>query len=527
MRQFRDFAFGLAGLGLAALASAADAKDSDVHVLKTDTFDDFIKSHDLVLAEFYAPWCGHCKALAPEYEAAATELKEKNIPLVKVDCTEEGDLCQEQGVEGYPTLKVFRGLDNVKSYSGARKSAAISSYMVKQSLPAVSTVTADNIEEIKTLDKIVVIGYFAEDDKTASENFNAVAEDLRDDFLFAATTDAKLASGEDVKQPSIVLYKDFDEKKAVYNDKFEEDEITSFVKSASTPLVGEVGPETYSGYMSAGIPLAYIFAETPEEREEFATLLKPIAKKHKGAINLATIDAAAFGAHAGNLNLDPETFPSFAIQDTTNNKKYPFDQTKKITHDEIAKFVQDVLDGKVEPSIKSEPIPEKQEGPVAVVVAHNYEELVIDNDKDVLLEFYAPWCGHCKALAPKYEQLGKLYADNEEFSSKVTVAKVDATANDVPDEIQGFPTIKLFPAGSKDSPVEYSGSRTVQDLANFIRDNGKHGVDAYVEEKEEGGDVTNKPASASSTTKSAEKATESSSSTASEETAEPTRHEEL
>ncbi|KLJ13380.1 protein disulfide-isomerase A1 [Blastomyces silverae] len=529
MRQFRDFAFGLAALGLTALASASEA-ESDVHVLTKDNFSDFIKSNDLVLAEFYAPWCGHCKALAPEYETAATELKAKNIALAKIDCTTEGELCQEHEVEGYPTLKIFRGLDNVKQYSGPRKSGAITSFMTKQSLPAVSEVTADNIEDVKTLDKIVVIGYFAEDDKASSEIFSAVAEDLRDDFLFAATNDAKLATAEDVKQPSVILYKDFDDRKETFKGDFFQEDISSFVKLASIPLVGEIGPETYAGYMASGIPLAYIFAETPEEREEFATMLKPIAKKHKGAINIGTIDAGAYGAHAGNLNLEPEKFPAFAIQDTANNKKYPFDQTKKITEDVIVKFIEDVLDGKVEPSIKSEPIPESQEGPVTVVVAHNYQDVIIDNDKDVLVEFYAPWCGHCKALAPKYDQLGQLYADNPEFASKVTIAKIDATANDVPDEIQGFPTIKLFPAGSKDSPVDYTGSRTIEDLANFVRDNGKHGVDAYDPAKvtEDGGDVTQKPAAESpASTEAAEKEAEADDSEEPEEPAEPTRHEEL
>lgn len=116
MRQFQTAAL--------ILSAAALAAASDVHDLKADTFKDFVSSHDLVLAEFFAPWCGHCKSLAPEYEEAATTLKEKNIQLVKVDCTEEADLCKGYGVDGYPTVKVFRGPDNVKPYSGARKAPA-------------------------------------------------------------------------------------------------------------------------------------------------------------------------------------------------------------------------------------------------------------------------------------------------------------------------------------------------------------------------------------------------------------------
>ncbi|KAL2866361.1 protein disulfide isomerase PDI1 [Aspergillus lucknowensis] len=500
MRSFAPWVLTL--LGAAAVVSASDAQaetESDVISLTKDTFKEFITEHELVLAEFFAPWCGHCKALAPKYEEAATELKAKNIPLVKVDCTAEEDICREQGVEGYPTLKVFRGPDSVKPYQGARQADAIVSYMVKQSLPAVSAVTEETLEDFKTLDKIVVVGYFAEDDKASNDAYTSFAENQRDNYLFASTNDAGIASAEGVKQPSIVVYKDFDEKKAVYEGDLEAEALLSWVKTASTPLVGEVGPETYSGYITAGIPLAYIFAETEEERTKFAEDFKPIAEKLKGAINIATIDAKAFGAHAGNLNLDPKQFPAFAIQDPAKNAKYPYDQTKEISAKDVGKFIQDVLDGKIEPSIKSEPIPETQEGPVTVVVAHSYKDLVIENDKDVLLEFYAPWCGHCKALAPKYDELARLYADNEEFNSKVTVAKIDATANDVPDSITGFPTIKLFPAGSKDTPIEYSGSRTVEDLANFVKENGKYSIDAWnakPEEAEESADATEEPSEA-------------------------------
>lgn len=66
-------------------------------------------------------------------------MKEKNIPLVKVDCTEETDLCKEYGVEGYPTIKVFRGLDNISPYSGARKAPA---YAPKSPLVWLSPLTS-------------------------------------------------------------------------------------------------------------------------------------------------------------------------------------------------------------------------------------------------------------------------------------------------------------------------------------------------------------------------------------------------
>lgn len=126
--------------------------------------------------------------------------------------------------------------------------------MTKQSMPAVSSVTDENLEEFKTLDKIVVIGYFGADDKAASKSFTDFAESQRDNYLFASSSDAALAKAEGAKQPSIVLYKDFDEKKSVFDGKFEDEAISKFVKTASTPLVGELGPETYGKYMAVCNP---------------------------------------------------------------------------------------------------------------------------------------------------------------------------------------------------------------------------------------------------------------------------------
>jgi protein disulfide-isomerase A1 len=354
--------------------------------------------------------------------------------------------------------------------------------MIKQSLPPVTSLTKETLEEFKTADKVVLVAYVDESDKASVDVYGQVADKLRDTYMFGSVSDAAVAEAEGVKAPAIVLYKQFDEGKAAFSETFELEAIEKFAKTAATPLIGEVGPETYAGYMSAGLPLAYIFAETEDERKELSTALKPIAEKHRGVINFATIDAKAFGAHAGNLNLKTDKFPAFAIQETVKNQKFPFDQEKKITHDDIAAFVADFVAGKVEPSIKSEPIPETQEGPVTVIVAKNYDSIVLDDTKDVLVEFYAPWCGHCKALAPKYEELAALY-QNSEFKDKVVIAKVDATANDVPDEIQGFPTIKLFAAGKKGEPATYSGSRTVEDIIKFIKENGKYAAEVSVKEE--------------------------------------------
>jgi protein disulfide-isomerase A1 len=125
--------------------------------------------------------------------------------------------------------------------------------MIKQSLPAVSILNKDTIEDFKTADKVVLIGYFKEDDKASNEAFTAVAEKLRDSFLFGSVSDDALAEAEGATVPSVILYKQFDDGKAVFSEQFSPEAIEAFANSASIPLVGEVGPETYSSYMQVGI----------------------------------------------------------------------------------------------------------------------------------------------------------------------------------------------------------------------------------------------------------------------------------
>jgi len=217
--RFARFSSAAAALSL-ALAVAAEAENpTAVVTLTTVDFEQTVNPENLILVEFYAPWCGHCKALAPQYDEASLILKDKGITLAKVDCVDQADLCQQHGVSGYPTLKIFRK-GNATAYNGPRKSDGIISYMVKQSLPAVTTVTADKFDEFKKADKMVLVAFVDDESSAPATVFKSAAEEHRDDYLFGLSTDVEVLKAAGVTAPAIVLYRSFDEPTVTFSKSF-------------------------------------------------------------------------------------------------------------------------------------------------------------------------------------------------------------------------------------------------------------------------------------------------------------------
>ncbi len=144
---------------------------------------------------------------------------------------------------------------------------------------------------------------------------------------------------------------------------------------------------------------------------------------------VATQVAEEFGQRLGEfLGVEPDTQPVFLFMDFAEDNIVKFRHDGEASFEGLSDFVQGVLKGDIAPHRKSQEVPqESHENFVRVLVGKNFSEVVMDESKDVLVEFYAPWCGHCKNLEPIYAELAEKLKDND----SVVIAKLDATANEI------------------------------------------------------------------------------------------------
>ncbi|XP_049750142.1 protein disulfide-isomerase A4 isoform X1 [Elephas maximus indicus] len=453
-------------------------------VLTAENFDSVVDEADIILVEFYAPWCGHCKKLAPEYEKAAKELSRRSppIPLAKVDAIAETDLAQRFSVSGYPTLKIFRR-GKPFDYNGPREKYGIVNYMVEQAGPPSKAVVAlKQVQEfLKDGDDVIIIGLFQGESDPAYQQYQEAANSLREDYKFHHTFSAEIAKFLKVTPGKLVVMQPerfqsrFEPKSHVMDVQGSTEAlvIRDHVVQHALPLVGHRRVTTEAKrytrrplvvvYLSVDFSFDYRAAtqfwrsKVLEVAKDFPEYTFAIADEEDYASEVKDLGLGESGEDVNAAVLD-EGGRRFAMEPTE------FDA------DALREFVTAFKEGKLKPVIKSQPVPKNNKGPVKVVVGKTFEDIVLDPSKDVLIEFYAPWCGHCKQLEPVYTALGKKYRSHK----GLVIAKMDATANEATSDhykVDGFPTIYFAPSGDKQNPIRFEGAdRDLEHLSQFIEE---------------------------------------------------------
>lgn len=461
-------------LFLCSLFYLSLASESDVLELTDDDFSTRVSEHETVLVMFYAPWCGHCKKLKPEYAKAAELIKYNDPPVVlaKVDCTEAGkETCNKFSVTGYPTLKIFRNGEFSQEYNGPREAPGIVKYLKSQVGPSSKDLTSvSEFQDFIDKDDVAVVGFFAKESDLKG-SFLKLADKLREKVRFAHSS-TKAVLDKEGQTDAIVLYRPkhlhnkFEPNSVTYEGASKKEDIESWINKNYHGLVGHRQRDNSKDFKVPNVVAYYTvdYVKNPKGTNYWRNRILKVAKNYVDSLTFAVSAKDDFQHELNEFGYDyvKGDKPIVFARDSKNQK---FVMKDEFSLETFEQFVKDLEGGKLEPYIKSEPVPEDNDGPVTVAVAKNFDEVVTNNGKDTLIEFYAPWCGHCKKLAPVFDELGEKMKDED-----VSIVKMDATNNDVTGsyEVRGFPTLYWAAKDSKDSPVRYEGGREIDDFIKYI-----------------------------------------------------------
>ena len=477
----------LLGLVVAACVASehwGEKEEDDVVVLTDKTFDDFIGRHEKVFVKFYAPWCGHCKSMAPAYSALARSMKKSadGIPIAKVDGTTETELNQRFGIRGFPALKLFSNGQPI-DYKGGREEKDMKQWIENRSNPKATLLSnVSELDKLETL-KLAVLYVLPEGDASAKAKFEAVASTF-EKVPFLYTHDESVKEKYETNEKYVlVIYRNFDDGKKflMNNEELSTDTIKTFFNSLRYPLVMDFDQEAAERVFENQLPTLIYFTEN--KMVPAAKDLKTVAANNQGTL-VFTISGITkdFGKKLSDfIGIGPEDDGAVRVIEFTGGHLYKY-KCEGQDQEAFEACVQAFKDKKLERIYKSEEIPATNDEPVRVIVGKTFQKEVIESNDHVLLEAYAPWCGHCKALAPIYEQL----AEKLKNVKGLVIAKMDGSANEDENfEVQGFPSIRLFKNGEKDKPVEFSGERTLDGFLGFLAketglnlDSGVDGISA-------------------------------------------------
>ncbi|GAB0097313.1 protein disulfide-isomerase A5 [Sergentomyia squamirostris] len=355
-----------------------------VHVPDAQTLDRFLKKETKpILLMFYAPWCGYCKTLKPEYSAAATEIKDKYIlAAIDVNRPENSVIRKLYNITGFPTLLYYEGGRMKHTYEGDNNKAGIIAFM-------------ENPTTKKTAPKVAEPDWASE---TTSEIVHLTATSF---------------------EPAL--------------------------KEEKSVMVMFYAP--WCGHCKRMKPEYEKAAQTMKE-EDIPGML-------------AAVDATREGAVALQYNING--YPTVKFFEYG---EFKFDVNVRKA-DEIVKFMKDPK----EPPPPPPPEPSWEDIPSEVIhLTDETFKTVLKKKKNVLVMFYAPWCGHCKAAKPEFVKAAEQFKDD----AKYELAAVDCTKQKETCSyygVKGYPTIKYF--SYLKTVKDYNGGRVEKDFVAFLKGGGE------------------------------------------------------
>ncbi|KAI0233262.1 Protein disulfide-isomerase A5 [Lamellibrachia satsuma] len=489
-------------------------EESDVAHLTDESFDDYIATNPSVLIMFYAPWCGHCKKMKPEYTQAAEKMKEEGIEgkLAAVDATQHRKVAERFKVKGFPSVKYFKD-GNLEFDFNERTLDKIIEFMKDPKEPPpppppepswedmpseVNHLSDETYKSFLKKKKHTLVMFYAPwcgHCKKAKPEFMAAAEKFKEDskVVFAAvdcTKNSPTCQTEDVSGYPTFVYFNYGKNSQKYTGGREEPDFLKFMKDPLNPGAAEApappGPEeqwaeitgqenvnhltssTFDDFMDQQNSALVMFyapwcghckAMKPDYAEA-ATIMKE--KNIAGA--LATVDVTAESALGERFQV--KAFPT--IKYFKNGKEeFQYERARKAK--DFVSFMENPVSGK-----EPEKEPEAKWSDEAKTISHLDDSsfnLWLGSDKiHALVMFYAPWCGHCKKAKPDYAAAAdELVADKTRY-----LAAVDCTAaGDVCKQqgVTGYPTFHYYRQGEFVS--KYSGARSKQAFLDFFSEQQK------------------------------------------------------
>uniref|UniRef100_A0A7S4FNS0 protein disulfide-isomerase n=1 Tax=Eutreptiella gymnastica TaxID=73025 RepID=A0A7S4FNS0_9EUGL len=442
----------------------AEAEESPVEELTDDNFDEVVLDEGKdVLVEFYAPWCGHCKELEPIWKEVAQVFQdEPDVIVAKMDATVANKVPKKYAVRSFPTIKWFpKDQKYGVEYNYERSKKGLVDFLNEKTGSArdMNGGLLPHVGRVKPLDDVVLA---MEDDDAVDHAALADAIELQMGEVYKGRKEA-----DGVKMYAGIV-------RAMQEE--------SFLDKERERIESEMEEEGVDAAMRKHL-------------QTKANVLKAFGTIRK--LNVKGLRALAKEKGIDTSNVVEKADLRRAVQKSI---AYGADRVPAVEKaaskaaDAIAKELAEAearAARKAEMKRKDEERKARREAEknsaVKKLTDRTFNKTVLDESKDVLVEFYAPWCGHCKTLAPIFEEVATELKSNPD----VVIAKVDATAERKVAqhyEVESFPTLIWFPKDDKEG-APYNGDRTKEALVSFIKNGGVDESENVEPEQEEGSAV--------------------------------------